>query len=126
MQFLGKSKSQEEIEGYLRKYGLLDEVQKKPEFEDVLNNIDYLIENAPVALRHQAQKELTEEERKRFNPDFITQQTSERDLLWMNYEKNFIKIFPKGIYGDLEKKLSQKGLQEQAQVESNETIISQL
>ena len=39
------------IDELLLKYRITDEVMEKPDFKEIVENLDYLIENAPVSLQ---------------------------------------------------------------------------
>lgn len=40
-----------EIKNILNKYNLVDEAIPNPEFKEILNNIDYLVDNASTSLK---------------------------------------------------------------------------
>ena len=80
------------IDELLLKYRITDEIMEKPDFKEIVENLDYLIENAPVSLKQKIQSDgpaINE-----FRPNFLDTDISERDLLWENFNKSFIKIFP--------------------------------
>lgn len=79
------------IDELLLKYRITDEVMEKPDFKEIVENLDYLIENAPVSLKQKVQSDGGINE---FRPNFLDTDISERDLLWENFNKSFIKIFP--------------------------------
>lgn len=41
---------------------------------------------------------------KKFNPEFLSENLNEKDLIWTNFVENFPKIFPRGYIYDNEKK----------------------
>jgi len=79
------------IDELLLKYRITDEVMEKPDFKEIVENLDYLIENAPVSLKQKVKSDGGINE---FRPNFLDTDISERDLLWENFNKSFIKIFP--------------------------------
>ncbi|KRW99094.1 Ribosomal protein S5 domain 2-type fold [Pseudocohnilembus persalinus] len=91
--FLQKSNSDQEIQKYLRKFRLTDELMEKPDFGNILENIDYLIDSAPISLKSNLSNDSKE-----FRGVFAQQELSETDMLWQNFNQNFMKIFPSGTY----------------------------
>ncbi|EAS06093.3 ribosomal protein S9 (macronuclear) [Tetrahymena thermophila SB210] len=95
--FLIDSKDEQEIKTILDKYNLVDEVIPKPEFKEILKNIDYLVDQASTSIKVQIAKEKNQNKDLYFRGNFLQENLKPEDLMWKHFHNNFVSIFPESM-----------------------------
>lgn len=76
----------------MKKHNLYE--QSQTEFDDIYNNIEFLIQSAPLSLKR---KIAQSNEDTAFTPNFMNKQYTPSDLVWSEISKNFESVLPHTI-----------------------------